>query len=119
MEGSAMEMVKMYISIFIIFSMFSVGAYFININQANDFKQFVNYQIERNGGLTTTAMEKINTYNKEHYHGKFKVASSQGTSKMAFGEEVNYTISGKYEFFFISLPAQLINVKGSAISMVR
>ncbi|MCJ8223653.1 hypothetical protein P8822_00415 [Bacillus sonorensis] len=119
MEGSAMELVKMYVTVFFIFALFSAGAYLININQANDFKQYVNYQIERNGGLTESAMGKISDYNEEHYHGRFNVVSSQGSRKMPFGEEVDYTIKGKYEFFFISLPVQLIHVKGSAVSMIR
>lgn len=114
-----MEMGKMYITIFIIFSLFSVSMFFININQANDFKQYVNYQIERNGGLTPTAMGKINKYNDEHYNGRFTVSSATGSRQMQFGDEIDYTITGEYKFLFISLPAESIKIKGSAISMIR
>ncbi|KYD11475.1 hypothetical protein B4102_2203 [Heyndrickxia sporothermodurans] len=119
LESSTMEIGKHYISLFIIFSMVSLALFFSEINHANDFKQYVNYQIERNGGLTNDAMEKVNSYNQEHYGGKFKIKSSQINQQYAFGKEVDYSINKKYNFFFLPLLSKDISIKGSAISQIR
>lgn len=119
LEGSTMEMGKLYISLFIIFSMVSLALFFSEINHANDYKQYVNYQIERNGGLTTEAIKKIESYNQEHYGGKFKVQSAQMSQQFAFGKEVDYTIKTNYKFFFLPLLSRDISIKGTAISEIR
>jgi hypothetical protein len=119
LEGSVMEIGKLYISLFIIFSMVALALFFSEINQANEFKQYVNYQIERNGGLTSEANNKINTYNQEYYKGKFTVQSSQMSQQLAFGKEVTYTINTKHDFFFLPLLSKDISVKGTAISQIR
>ncbi|APT48389.1 hypothetical protein BSA145_20870 (plasmid) [Bacillus safensis] len=109
----------MYLTLFFIFAILSISAYMINLNQANDFKQYVNYQIERGGGLNSASMKKVNEYNQKYYRGKFKVTSLSGNAKMPFGEEVSYKITGNYEFFFITLPVQQINTNGTAVSLIR
>lgn len=119
LEGTTMEMSKIFISIFMILSIASVSIFFINLNQAQDFKQMVNYQIERHGGLTTEAQTKIKNYSKDHFDNQFTVTSNSGTDKMEYGKEVSYTVNGKIKLLFITLPVQNIAIKGAAISMVR
>lgn len=119
LESSTMEMGKLYISLFIIFSMVSLALFFSEINHANDYKQYVNYQIERNGGLTGEAIPKIEAYNREHFKGKFKVQSTQMNQQYSFGQEVDYTINTKHDFFFLPLLSRDISIKGSAISQIR
>lgn len=119
LESSTMEMGKFYISLFIIFSMVSLALFFSEINNANDFKQYVNYQIERNGGLTSEAIEKINKYNQENFGGKFNIQSDQMNQQYSFGQEVDYTINTTHKFFFLPLASRDIAVKGSAISQIR
>jgi hypothetical protein len=119
LESSTMEMGKLYISLFIIFSMVALALFFSEINHANDFKQYVNYQIERNGGLTGEAIEKVEAYNQEHFKGKFKIQSSQINQQFSFGKEVDYTINSTHKFFFLPLLSKNISIKGSAISQIR
>ncbi|MGG0888913.1 hypothetical protein [Cytobacillus horneckiae] len=119
LEGSTMELGKLYISLFIIFSMVSLTIFFTEVNHANDFKQYVNYQIERNGGLTGEAMSKVESYNQEHYGGKFKVQSNQMNQQFAFGQEVDYLVTREHTFFFLPILSQEISIKGSAISQIR
>lgn len=119
LEGSTMEMGKLYISLFIIFSMVSLALFFSEINHANDFKQYVNYQIERNGGLTSEAMEKVEAYNQQHFNGRFKVKSAQMNQQLSFGREVDYTINTTHNFFFLPLVNKNITIRGSAISQIR
>lgn len=119
LEGSIMEMGKFYISLFIIFSMVSLALFFSEINYANDFKQYVNYQIERNGGLTGDAIVKVEDYNQEHFKGKFNIESGQMNQQFSFGREVDYSINTTHEFFFLPLLSRDISIKGSAISQIR
>lgn len=119
LEGSTMEMGKLYISLFIIFAMTSLALFFTEINHANEYKQYVNYQIERNGGLTGEALEKVEAYNQNHYDGRFEIKSSQMSQQFAFGREVDYTINTTHEFFFLPLLSKDISVKGTAISQIR
>lgn len=119
LESSTMEMGKLYISLFIIFSMVSLALFFSEVNHANEYKQYINYQIERNGGLTNEAIEKIETYNNQHYGGKFEVQSPQMSQQFAFGQEVVYTINSTHNFFFLPILSKNISVKGAAISQIR
>lgn len=93
--------------------------FFASINHANEYKQYVNYQIERYGGLNGTALTKINQYNRDHYEGKFKVESPQINQKYKYGEQITYTIKTKYKFFFLPILSQDIQVKGAALSNIR
>jgi hypothetical protein len=119
MEGSVMEMGKLYITLFIIFTLFSLAMFFASINHANEYKQYVNYQIERYGGLNGTALTKIDEYNNDHYDGKFQVESAQMNQKFPYGEQVTYTIKTNYEFFFLPILSRDIQVKGAALSNIR
>lgn len=68
-DSAIMEYVKwitggisaLFISVIIVF--------LFQINELNSFQQEVNYEIERHGGLTTTAKQKINTFTKDAYGG--------------------------------------------------
>jgi hypothetical protein len=119
LESSVMEMGKLYISLFIIFAMVSIALFFSEVNHANEYKQYVNYQIERHGGLTTEAMQKVEKYNDEHYGGKFEIRSSQMSSQFPFGQEVDYTVNSTHNFFFLPILSKDIVLSGSAISQIR
>lgn len=103
---------------FVMFLM-AITIFFVSYIQSSDFKTYIDGQIERNGGLTTTAVENINEYSNKYYDGKFEVTSLSGSDKKSFGSEVNYIVTGNIEVFFFDLPDQLITSRGSAISKVR
>ncbi|MGG3663001.1 hypothetical protein [Bacillus gobiensis] len=119
LEGSIMEMGKYYISLFIIFSMVALALFFSQINHANDYKQYINYQIERNGGLTDEAIKKIEAYDEKNFGGNFSIGSSKLGQQLPFGQEVDYTVNTTYNFFFLPLLSRDISIKGSAISQIR
>lgn len=119
LEGSTMEMGKFYISLFIIFSMVSLNLFFISANHANEFKQSINYQIERHGGLTADALDILENINQEHYSGKFNIQSSQLNEQYPFGEEISYTVNTTFDFFFLPLLSREISLRGSALSLIR
>ena len=81
--------------------------------------RYIDAQIERNGGLTTNAMSNIDTYNEEHYKGKFTVTSDQMNQKLPYGSIINYQIVGEYNILFFDFDTQSYPVNGSSISLVR
>lgn len=58
-EQSVMEIIKWFIGLIMIMTMVSIGLFCVRLQDINTFKQQVNYQIERKGGLTTEAVEAI------------------------------------------------------------
>ncbi|MEK4692417.1 hypothetical protein [Bacillus sp. FSL W8-1202] len=110
---------KMYMAIFVLFALFAVSVFFIQMNQGNEYKQYINYQIERNGGLTTSAIEHIEEYNKKYYDSRFKIESPMMNQKVKYGDEVNYTVQGNFKILYFNLPIQTISIKGSALSLIR
>lgn len=69
MDGAIMEFVKWFISIISIAFLTMVVVFLFKLNEVNGFQQEVNYQIERHGGLTETALEELNDVAKASYGG--------------------------------------------------
>lgn len=67
LEGSIMEYVKWLIIIFSLFFVSVVVMGMFKLNEVNSFQQEVNYQIERNGGLTEQAIANLNDFVEEAY----------------------------------------------------
>lgn len=114
-----METARIYISMLIIMFMITFAVFLFEIQQSNDFKQYVNYQIERNGGLTAEAMENINQYSEDNYNGNFEVNSDQMNEKLPFGSTVEYEIVGTFNFLFLNFDTQSFPIKGSGVSLIR
>ncbi|MCY8151329.1 hypothetical protein [Bacillus paralicheniformis] len=119
LDGSLTAIAKMYLAILIIAGLVSVASFFIQANQGNEYKQYINYQIERNGGLTVSAMEKLNEYNNKYYDGRFKIESPMMNQKVKYGDEITYTVTGSFKILYFDLPIQTISIKGSALSLIR
>lgn len=69
MEGSVLEFVKWFLGMMILSAIITFGVFMFRLNEVNSFQQEVNYQIERHGGLTPTAMKKLNEQAKLSYGG--------------------------------------------------
>ncbi|AVI31077.1 MULTISPECIES: hypothetical protein [Bacillaceae] len=119
LDGAVMSIGKIYISICILLSLFAASVFFIQLNQGNEYKQYINYQIERNGGLTPSAMEKLQEYNEKHYDSRFTIESPMMSQKLKYGDEVNYTVKGNFKILYFDLPIQTVSTKGSALSLIR
>ncbi|PAK32387.1 MULTISPECIES: hypothetical protein [Bacillus] len=118
-DGSITSLGKMYIFLICLLGLISVNTFFIQLNQANEYKQFVNYQIERHGGLTPAALKKLNEHHKKHYGSEFKIESPVLNQKVSFGDEVDYTIQADYEILYFKIPNVKIPIKGSAVAWTR
>lgn len=122
LEGSSMEISKAFLALLVALGITAICMVFIAFGQAQDAKQYVNYQIERNGGLNSTAQTNINAYINKEYGGRFTVVpvSSSDAQTHQYGTMVQYTIKGQLKVpFFPTIPAQVISVPGSALSLVR
>lgn len=118
-EEAAGEFTLQVMLMFFIFLMMATTIFFVTYIQTSDIKTYVNGQIERNGGLTATAVQNINDYSSKYYDKKFSVTSLSGNDKKPFGSEVNYIVNANVKVVFFDLPDQLISSRGSAVSKVR
>ena len=119
LESNIMINVKLYIFAILTTFIVAISIFCFEIQQVNSFRQYIDAQIERNGGLTTNAMRNIDTYNEEHYKGKFTVTSDQMNQKLPYGSIINYQIVGEYNILFFDFDTQSYPVNGSSISLVR
>lgn len=91
----------------------------IELSDISNYKQYVNYTIERNGGLTSEAVREIEEYSEKHVHGRYEVSSEKMGQKVKYGEKVLYQVKCKYYLYGI-LPKEVVfDVKGEAVSQVR
>ncbi|MCY7571410.1 hypothetical protein [Bacillus pumilus] len=118
LDGIQMTFLKIYIVLLSISLIVDVAGYCIRLNQSNDFKQQVNYQIERNGGLNSNALKEIEKKNKEAYGGSFQVHSASLNKTLPYGSEVSYKITTTYNFQ-LGGHKEVIEVKGGALSLIR
>lgn len=89
------------------------------VSQLPNYKQYVNDNIERYGGLTTTAMTNINEYSKAYNDNRFSLVSTDIGKKKGFGEIVNYQIKQQYEIKFLINKKVTKYTSGQAVSEVR
>lgn len=64
----------------------------IQLSDVNLYKQQVNYQIERHGGLTKEAGAYLKDYSEKQYQGALSVKSDQLNKKVNFGDVVDYQV---------------------------
>lgn len=118
-EGAIMTLSKWFLDFLLLFVFLALVFFFIEVGGINSFKQQVNYQIERNGGLTETAMSNITNISKTKYDNKYVVQSDDGNDKKAFGEVINYRVVSKFKIKFLPMPDVNLTFSGSGISMIR
>lgn len=105
-----------FIIVIMFISLVDVGT---QVSQAPNFKQVVNDNIERYGGLTDTAQNKIEEYSNTFNEGRFTVESVDMGKKKEYGEVVNYNIKQVYEINFLVSKKVTRNLEGQAVSEVR
>lgn len=118
-EQSIMEIVKWFIGLFLVMAMISVGLFCYQLQDINTFKQQVNYQIERRGGLTDVAIQNIKKYSEKNYNGRYKIQSDKLNQKVGYGEEVDYTVVATIPIQILPLPAVTFEFSGTGVSQIR
>lgn len=69
MDSAVMEFAKWFIGIIAVAFVTTMVVFLFQLNQVNNFQQEVNYQIERHGGLTESALVELNDVAKSNYGG--------------------------------------------------
>ncbi|MCE4051688.1 hypothetical protein [Bacillus sp. Au-Bac7] len=118
-DGSIMTTGRIFISFFMIALMLGVAVFLFQLQQVNNYKQYVNYQIERNGGLTETAVENINTYSEDHFQNVFSVSSAKLNEKVPYGSIVEYKVEGNFSLMYWDLEPITLSNTGAALSLVK
>lgn len=118
-EQSIMEMVKWITGVWLCYLILAVGLLVYDLAEAPNMKSQINYQVERNGGLTTTAVNNINKYAKENMRGTYVITSDKLGRKVNFGDVVDYRVSAKFKVAFFDIPDVQMDFFGSGVSQVR
>lgn len=118
-EQSIMEIVKWFIFVILIMLIMSVGIFIFRLQDVNHYKQKVNQQIERKGGLTDEAIEVINEYASENLAGEYQLEGDQLNEHVRFGEPVEYQIKVTYPIEIFEIPDVTLTFSGSSVSQVR
>ena len=118
-EQSVMEFVKWFIGLLLVFGMVAVGIFCFQVQEVNTFKQQVNYQIERRGGLTPEAVIALEEYSDSYFNSRYHINSNQLNQKVAFGEVVEYTITVIYPIAFFPIPDVELSFNGMGVSHIR
>lgn len=119
MEHGIAELAKIYIGFMLILTVVSAGLFMFQVQDVNTFKQSVNYQIERSGGLTTEAVNNINKYSKENFGGKYTIKSSQLNKKLDYGSQVDYQVIATIPIVFLPIPDVNLVFGGNSVSQIR
>lgn len=118
-EDAAGAFTLQLIFMFLLFFLLGFFIFGIQNIQTIDFKNYVDGQLEKHGGLTAQAETNIDNYSNQYYQGRYKVKSLSGTGHLPYGETINYEIQGSVKVYFMDLPNQVTLKKGSTISLVR
>lgn len=118
-EHTIMEFAKWFMGILLLGLIFSVGMIFFRLQEVNSFKQQINYQIERRGGLTQEAVEELNEYSNENYLSNYRLESDKLNQKVSFGETVEYSVKVEIPIDIFNVPSLEFESKGSGVSQVR
>lgn len=114
-----MEIVGIILTALSIIVIAMVGVFMININQTQDYKRYINTQIERNGGLTAESMANIEEYNQTYFEGEYTLTCDVAGQKVPYGTEVDYEVTRNIDmaFEFYSIPP--LTFEGSSVSLCR
>lgn len=120
-EGFVNELFKIFISIIMVCMLAALTVYFISISNLKEYKHYVGLEIERNGGLTSEALENIENMNQKYYKGQFSVEKTgeMTNEPQPYGTLVDYSVSGKMTFKLFFEVNQTLEMNGTAASMIR
>lgn len=118
-EQSVMEIIKWITGLLLVMFILGVGLFLYEIQDVNTFKQQVNYQIERRGGLTPEAVAELDSYSRKAYQGRYSIESAQLNKHVEFGQKVDYKVVGKFPIKFINTKPIVVEFPNSGYSQVR
>lgn len=118
-EQTIFEVVKWFIGLTLILMLVSIGLFCYQLQTINTYKQEINYQIEREGGLTSVAIEKLSSDSKKNYNDIYKIQSAKLNQKVKYGEKVDYKVIATIPVAIMPIPDMIFVFEGSGVSQVR
>lgn len=119
MSITVSELLKTILLAMMIGLLFSVTSMLVQVQDMNTFKQNVNYTIEREGGLTPTAVAQIKKESKDNYHDSFTISSAQMNQGLPYGTVVSYKITQTISVVYGDRITFDIEREGSSVSQIR
>jgi hypothetical protein len=119
LENSVMEILKWFLGLLLILGIVSIGIFFFQVQEVNTFKQTINYQIERRGGLTPEVLEELETYADTFLQGTYTIQSDRLNERVQFGEQVEYKLTATYSITFFPFPDVVLTFRGMGVSKIR
>ncbi|MFT8391362.1 MAG: hypothetical protein ABF683_08755 [Sporolactobacillus sp.] len=119
MRTWVLNIATLIIFAFLIAALVASAGYWVQRSQAYDFRQYVDYQIQRNGGLTTDALTEIAAYNQQKYGGRYQLVSESGNGTNPYGTVINYHIEVPERLTLLNIKLTPLTIHGSAVSLVR
>lgn len=105
-ENTIMTLLSQFVAYMLVFAILSVGIFSYVLSTTTTFQQYMNYQVEMNGGLTDAAILEIQNY---HASGNFQFSYDyvdlprrESHRRRDFGETIDYTIEINIEPLFFS-----------------
>ncbi|MBP2098906.1 hypothetical protein [Enterococcus rivorum] len=119
MDSYISLLVKLLIGAIAVVSFVGLWALGLGLSDVNNYKQRVNYTIERYGGLTDDALQELARYGEENTHAVYTVESPQLHEKVPFGETVTYAIQCEFQTPLLPVTVFSHTIKGSATAQIR
>ena len=126
MEHVVSETIKIFTTMLFILLIVGMVIMGKHLSDVNTFKEYVNTQIERNGGYTETVKTNVEKTNKESYNDMFFMYEPNSntpkkTGTTSFGNIVTYEIHSNIPIPFTTSGTIRIPIafKGQAISRIR
>ncbi len=126
MEHVVSEIIKIFTTMLFILLIVGMVIMGKHLSDVNTFKEYVNTQIERDGGYTETVKTNVEKTNKESYNDMFFMYEPNSntpkkTGTVPFGEIVNYEIHSNIPIPFTTSGTIRIPIafKGQAASRIR
>lgn len=137
MEHSIWEIAKWMMFFVMFMVMFAFGLFFIQIQDLNPYKQMVNYTIEREGGLTESALDLLHGESAAAYDSKYtvelltedangdvtvgnkKYKASGPQQSQPFGTPVIYRVKMKFVMPFFDIGMFETEAYGNSVSQIR
>ena len=91
----------------------------LELNSIANFKQSVNYEIERASVIDTALETRINAISTSDYSNNFKVVITNKANNHGYGAKIDYVIDVDIDWMLDAIPNFQTRISGSAMKRTR
>ena len=121
-ENAIMTLLSQFVAFVLIVAITSVGIFSYVLSTTTSFKQYINYEIERNGGLTNDSLYNIHEYYRRggyKFNYEFVNMPDEEERKLSYGDKVDYELKISIKPIFFTDQTVVLTERGTATSRVR